>query len=69
MNGETVTQMQVQLVEDGYRRARVDAKTIVNTPNFAELKKLFESNRKAQYFKYYDMFRSTPGPYGSFRGI
>ena len=69
MNGETVTQMQVQLVEDGYRRARVDAKTIVNTPNFAELKKLFESNRKAQYFKYYDMFRSYPGPYGSFRGI
>lgn len=69
MNGETVTQLQIQLVEDGYKRARNDAKSFVNTPNFAELKKLFESNRKAQYFKYYDMFRSYPGPYGSYRNI
>jgi hypothetical protein len=61
--------MQVQLVEDGYKRARNDAKSLVNTPNFAELKKLFESNRKAQYHKYFDMFRSYPGPNGSFRNI
>jgi hypothetical protein len=69
MNGESITQMQVQLVEDGYKRARNDAKSLVNTPNFAELKKLFESNRKAQYHKYFDMFRSYPGPNGSFRNI
>lgn len=69
MNGETVTQLQIQLIEDGYKRARNDAKSFVNTPNFAELKKLFEANRKAMYFKYYDMFRSYPGPYGSYRNI
>jgi hypothetical protein len=69
MNGEPITQMQIQLVEDGYKRARNDAKSIVNTPNFAELKKLHEANRKAMYFKYYDMFRSYPGPYGSYRNI
>jgi hypothetical protein len=69
MNGEIVNQMQIQLIEDGYKRARNDAKSFVNTPNFAELKKLFESNRKAMYYKYFDMFRSYPGPYGSYRNI
>lgn len=69
MNGETVNQLQIQLIEDGYRRARNDAKSFVNTPNFAELKKLFEANRKAMYYKYFDMFRSYPGPFGSYRNI
>ena len=69
MNGETVNQVQIQLIEDGHRKARNDAKSFVNTPNFAELKKLFEANRKAMYYKYFDMFRSYPGPYGSYRNI
>jgi hypothetical protein len=69
MNGEVVNQMQIQLIEDGHRRARNDARSFVSTPNFAELKKLFEANRKAQYYKYFDMFRSYPGPYGSYRNI
>jgi len=30
----------------------------VNTHNFAELQKVWAANRKAQYAKYYDMFKS-----------
>jgi len=69
MNDENVSQAKIQLVEDRYRKARNAAKSLVNTPNFAELKKLFEANRKAQYYKYYDMFKSYPGPNGSYRGV
>jgi hypothetical protein len=69
MNDEVVSQAKIQLVEDGHRKARNAAKSLVNTPNFAELKKLFESNRKAQYYKYYSMFKSYPGPNGSYRGV
>ena len=29
-------------------------------PNFEEMKKLWWANRKAQYGKYYDMFKSYP---------
>jgi hypothetical protein len=69
MNDETVSPTKIQIIEDRYRKARNAAKSIVNTPNFAEIKKLFESNRKAQYHKYYSMFKSYPGPNGSYRGI
>ena len=69
MNDETVSQAKIQIIEDRYRKARNIAKSIVNTPNFAELKQLFEANRKAQYHKYYDMFKSYAGPYGSYRGV
>lgn len=69
MNDENVTQAKIQLIEDRYRKARNAAKSLVNTPNFAELKKLFEANRKAQYYKYYSMFKSYPGPAGSYRGV
>jgi hypothetical protein len=58
MNGEEVTQ-KMQLVEQRLRAARNNALTIVNTPDFAEMKQLWETNRKAQYAKYYDMFKST----------
>lgn len=50
-----------QLVSEKLRRARNNAKSFVNTPNFAELKKVWEVNRRAQYGKYYAMFSS----YGS----
>lgn len=69
MNDETVNPVKIQLIEDRYRKARNAAKSFVNTPNYAELKKLFESNRKAMYFKYYDMFKSYAGPWGAFRGV
>jgi hypothetical protein len=48
----------MQLIETRLRAARNYALTIVNTPNFSEMKKLWEMNRRAQYNKYYDMFKS-----------
>jgi len=59
MNGEDVGP-RMEVVEMRYRGARNNAMTIVNTPNFAELKKLWQVNRKAQYSNYYDMFKSYP---------
>lgn len=54
---------QYQLVMAEYRVARNYALTIVNTPNFSEMMKVWAMNRKAMYAKYYDMFRSYYHPY------
>jgi hypothetical protein len=59
MDGENVS-AQYQLVSQEYRGARNNALTIVNTPNFSEMEKLWVMNRKAMYSKYYDMFKSYP---------
>lgn len=56
MNGEDVVQ-RIQLIEQRLRAARNNALTIVNTPDYEEMKKLWETNRKAMYGKYYDMFK------------
>lgn len=60
MNGEDVT-AKMQLVEQRLRAARNNALSIVNTPDFAEMQQVWEINRKAQYYKYYDMFKSGYG--------
>lgn len=60
INGEDVVQ-KMQLIEQRLRSARNNALSIVNTPDFAEMYKLWQTNRKAQYSKYYDMFKSTEG--------
>jgi hypothetical protein len=60
MNGEDVSQ-RIQLVEQRLRAARNNALSIVNTPDFAEMYKLWQTNRKAMYSRYYDMFKSTEG--------
>lgn len=60
INGEDVSQ-RMQLIEQRLRGARNNALSIVNTPNFAEMYKVWQMNRKAQYNKYYDMFKSTDG--------
>jgi hypothetical protein len=57
LNGENVSQ-RMQLVEQRLRGARNNALSLVNTPNFRELKEITEANRKAMYGKYYDMFMS-----------
>lgn len=57
--GEDVVQ-KMNLVEQRLRAARNNALSLVNTPNFAELKKIWEINRKAQYHKYVNMFKSYP---------
>ena len=48
----------MQLIEQRYRAARNNALSVVNTPNFGELKELFHANRNAQWSKYYDMSAS-----------
>ncbi len=58
MNGEDVAQ-RIQLIEPQYRAARNNALTIVNTPNFQEMKDLWMLNRKAQYHKFYTPFKSA----------
>ena len=57
MDGQNVT-AQLQLVMGEYRAARNYALSIVNTPNFSEMQKVWAMNRKAMYAKYYDMFKS-----------
>lgn len=57
MNGEPVGE-RYNLIASKLRAARNYALTIVNTPNFQELKKLWEVNRKAQYHNYYNQFKS-----------
>jgi len=47
-----------QLVAQKLRMARNNAKSLVNTPNFKELQKIWRANRKAQYHNYYNMFKS-----------
>ena len=56
-NGENVSN-QLQLVETRLRASRNNALSFVNTPNFAEMKKMGEVNRRAQYHNYYNMFLS-----------
>jgi hypothetical protein len=57
MNGEDVAQ-RMTLIDQRLRAARNAALSLVNTPNFKEMEKLWWTNRRAQYNKYYDMFKS-----------
>jgi hypothetical protein len=57
MNGEDVAQ-RLQYITAELRAARNNALSLVNTPNFKELEKVWWTNRRAQYSKYYDMFKS-----------
>jgi len=58
---------QLQLVNQEYVGARNNALSLVNTPNFSEMEKLWSANRKAMYGKYYDMFKSYPHPNSTLR--
>lgn len=59
MNGEDVSQ-KLSYVMQKLRAARNESLSFVNTPNFGEMKKLWWTNRKAMYGKYYNMFKSYP---------
>jgi len=61
IEGEEVVQ-KLQMIEGKLKQARNYALTIVNTPDFAEMYKLWQINRKAQYNKYYDMFKNIDVP-------
>jgi hypothetical protein len=58
--GEDV-ERKMMLMEQRLRSARNNALSIVNTPDFAEMYKMWEVNRRAMYSKYYDMFKSANG--------
>lgn len=60
MNGESVGE-KFNLISNELRAARNYALSIVNTPNFKEMQKLWQVNRKAQYANYYNMFKSYSG--------
>jgi hypothetical protein len=62
INGEDVAQ-KMQLIEQRLRAARNNALSIVNTPDFAEMYKLWQINRKAMYSKYVNMFKNFEGPF------
>lgn len=51
---------QMGLIEQRLRAARNNALGFINTPDFAEMKKVWQTNRKAQYHNYYNMFKSHP---------
>jgi len=57
MNGEDVMQ-KLNLVEQRLRASRNNALSLVNMPNFEEMKKMMNMNRKAMNYLYYDMFKS-----------
>lgn len=57
--GEQVSQ-QLNLIEVRLRAARNNALSFVNTPDYGELQKIWQMNRRAQYDKYVNMFKSTP---------
>jgi hypothetical protein len=57
--GENVSQ-QLSYIQGKLRAARNNALGFVNTPDFEEMRKLWEVNRKAQYHNYYNMFKSHP---------
>ena len=67
MNGEDVS-ARLQLIEQRLKAARNQALSLVNTPNFKELQDMWWTNRRAQYSKYYDMFKSY-SPNKAFYGI
>jgi len=68
MNGEDVAQ-RMSLIEQKLRAARNNALSLVNTPNFKEMEDLWWTNRRAQYSKYYDMFKSYSPNNSLYRAI
>ena len=66
MNDIPVSAAKSQIIEQRYREYRNYALSIVNTPNFEELKKVWKSNRAAMYGKYYNMFSSYSSIGGKF---
>lgn len=57
LNGEPVEQ-KMSLIKQELRIARNNALSIVNMPDFAELKAIHDMNRQAMHAKYYSPFRS-----------
>lgn len=56
-NQETVNAALIQRIDGKLRMARVNALSVARTPDFAELRTVFEANRKRMFNKYYSMFK------------
>lgn len=56
-NGENVLQ-KLQMIQAKMRPIRNNALSFINTPDYGEMKRMWEKNRKAMYAKYYNMFNS-----------
>lgn len=55
-NQENVNPNLIARIDAKLRAARNNALSVVNTPDFSEMRKLWESNRLAMFNKYYKMF-------------
>jgi hypothetical protein len=55
-NNETVNANYVKLVMQKFRESKAMAHGIVNTPDFDEIKEIYDMNREAMFRKYYKMF-------------
>lgn len=60
INGEDV-ERKLGMIKAELRAARNNALSIVNTPNFSEMYQVWQMNRRAQYSKYVDMFKTQDG--------
>ncbi len=56
IEGEDVSQ-KITLIESRYKEAKVEAETLMNTPDAAEMDLFHKLNRKAMYQKYYYIFK------------
>jgi hypothetical protein len=68
MNDEPVDK-KLQLVEARLRVARIQAVSLVNTPNFSEMKQVWAMNRKAMNARYVDMFKSYSWYQGYYQNV
>ena len=57
LNGETIPDKFMQIVEARYKESKVEGESIVNMPDFAEMDTAHNVNRKAMYNKYYRIFQ------------
>lgn len=57
MNDEELNAGKIQIIEQRYRAARNNALTLVNTPNFSEMREVANMTRNAWYNRFYSMFR------------
>jgi hypothetical protein len=69
LNDQPVTQIKIQIIEKGFQEAKRDAISLVRMPNYGEMRKLQEKNRKAQYHKYYNMFKTFPWLQGNYNAF
>lgn len=56
LNGETIPQGVIQLIETRYKEAKVEGESLINMPDFADLEEASQLNRKQKYNKYYKAF-------------